>query len=70
MLTGKTITLEVEPYHVVATIKYKIEEVEGICYDQQRLLYRGTPLLDEYILSTYDIKNLSNLDLLVTMKAG
>ena len=40
-LTGKTITLEVEPGDYISTVKTKIQEKEGIPSDQQRLTYGG-----------------------------
>ncbi|KAI0008815.1 ubiquitin-related domain-containing protein [Xylariaceae sp. FL0662B] len=45
-LTGKLISLDVEPTSKIEDVKKKVEEKEGITPDQQRLIYGGKQLCD------------------------
>ena len=70
-LTGKTITLEVEPSDSIDNIKAKIQEKEGIPLGQQMLFYPSDKQLAcRLTLSDYNIKAKSTLDLRTLPEPG
>ena len=55
-LTGKVITVYVEPSDTIQIVKMKIEEKEGIPPNKQSLMFSNNLLRDDRTLSFYGIR--------------
>lgn len=69
-LTGKTISVDVEPDESVESLKAKIQEKEGVPIDQQRIIFDGKQLDSLKSLADYDIDDDSTLHLVLRLRGG
>lgn len=66
-LTGKTITLDVEPSDTILSVKVKIQEREGIPPAQQRLTLDGKQLEEGKTLAYYNIQDGTTIYLILRL---
>lgn len=69
-LTGKAIIVFVYLTETVQDLKLRIQDVEGIPHDQQRLVFAGKQLEDPKSLSDYNIKNGATIHLVMRLRGG
>jgi ubiquitin len=70
-LTGKTVSVDVDPGDSIETLKHKIQEKEGIPPDQQRIIFGGKQLQGgEKTLGDFDLEDGSTLHLVLRLRGG
>lgn len=70
-ISGKTITIEIEPTDTVLTLKNKINEKEGVSTAEMRLIWQGRQLDDDSrTLQDYNIQKEATLHLVMRLRGG
>ena len=70
LLTGRIISLNVEPTDTILCVKAIIHNIDGIPSDQQKLIYNGNELEDCKTLAECNIQNESTLNLTLILKSS
>ena len=69
-ITGKEITLTVDPSLTIQNLKCEIQDAEGVPSDQQRIIFAGAQLEDSRTLASYNIKTNATLNMFPRPKIG
>ncbi len=69
-LTGKTISIQVDPYDTIISLKQGIQDKEGIPTDLQRLVFGGIQLQDHRTIADYNIQKESTVHLILRLRGG
>lgn len=67
MISGEKFSLDVEKNITVSELKDKIQEIKKIDPRMQRLIFQGSPMINDYHLDKYNLKDNSIIYLILSM---
>lgn len=70
LLNGQYKEIEVEPTDKVIDLKQKLEELQGIPPEQQRLIFSGRQLLDDNTLAFHKVGPGAQINFLLSLRGG
>ena len=68
--SGRTITLQVQPFYLVSQVKAMIQEKEGMPLHNQRLIFSGKDMQDYRTLRIYNVQKETTLELSSRLLGG
>lgn len=70
IVTGKSITIQVQSTDTIRDLKLKVEKKEGIWPENQRFVFDGKTLEDEKTLADYGVKSDSTFQFYISLPGG
>ncbi|BFU20993.1 ubiquitin domain containing protein, putative [Entamoeba histolytica HM-1:IMSS-B] len=70
LLNGRILSIDLEPTDKISDLKAKLEEIEGITPEQQRLVFGGRQLGDDKTLQELNIQPGTQINLLLALRGG
>ena len=67
LINGEKISLEIERHITVLVLKEKIQEIKKIDTRMQRLIFQGSPMINDCQLDKYNLKEKSIIHLILSM---
>ena len=67
MMNGVKFTLDIDKHITVLVLKEKIQEIKKIDTNMQRLIFQGSPMINDCQLDKYNLKENSIIHLILSM---
>jgi hypothetical protein len=67
LINSEKISLDIEKSITVLVLKEKIQEIKKIDVRMQRLIFQGSPMINDYVIDKYNLKENSVIHLILSM---